>query len=73
MLHHDDTTTLPLLLHLNSEPWMNFDAYAAQSAEVPFPIRTPAEDFKRDASLGPIHAFHARLVGGGWQAVDDLY
>lgn len=44
MLRHDDTTTLPLLLHLNSEPWMNFDAYAAQSAEVPFPIGARAED-----------------------------
>jgi len=44
LLRHDDTTGLPLLLHLNSEPWMNLDAYATQSAEVPFPICTPAED-----------------------------
>jgi SagB-type dehydrogenase family enzyme len=44
LLRYDDTTTLPLLLHLNSEPWMNLDAYAAQSAEVPFPIGTSADD-----------------------------
>jgi SagB-type dehydrogenase family enzyme len=44
VLRYDDTTTLPLLLHLNSEPWMNFDAYAAQSAEVPFTIGAPVEE-----------------------------
>lgn len=41
MLRYDDTRSLPLLLHVNSEPWMNLQAYAAQSAEVPFPVRVP--------------------------------
>lgn len=42
MIRYDDALSLPLLLHLNSEPWMNLDAYAAQSAEVPFPVCVPA-------------------------------
>lgn len=44
MIRYDDPTSLPLLLHLNSEPWMNLEAYAAASAEVPFPVRVPAAD-----------------------------
>jgi len=36
MLRVEDGTTLPLLYHLNSEPWMNFEAYADQPYEVEF-------------------------------------
>jgi SagB-type dehydrogenase family enzyme len=35
MLEFEDSTSLALLFHLNSEPWLNLQAYAA-SAEVPF-------------------------------------
>lgn len=44
MIRYDDTQSLPLLLHLNSEPWLNLEAYAAQSAEVPFPVQAVAKD-----------------------------
>jgi SagB-type dehydrogenase family enzyme len=36
MIPVDDGTTLPLLYHLNSEPWMNLEAYAQHSYEVEF-------------------------------------
>jgi SagB-type dehydrogenase family enzyme len=32
----EDGTTLPLLYHLNSEPWMNLEAYAEHTYEVEF-------------------------------------
>ncbi len=44
MFQYEDGATLPLLYHLNSEPWLNLDAYAAVSAEVPFPARVAAAD-----------------------------
>lgn len=40
MIRYEDAAWLPL--HLNSEPWMNLDAYGAQSAEVHFPVRVSA-------------------------------
>lgn len=46
----DDGTTLPLLFHLNSEPWMNLEAYAQSNYEVEFkhengtPIPLPLVD-----------------------------
>jgi len=43
MIKSDDSTALPLLYHLNSEPWLNLDAYAATSAEVPFLVRVPRD------------------------------
>jgi SagB-type dehydrogenase family enzyme len=43
MIKSDDATALPLLYHLNSEPWMNVDAYTATLAEVPIPVRVPRE------------------------------
>lgn len=43
MIKSDDAATLPLLYHLNSEPWMNVDAYTATLAEVPIPVRVPRE------------------------------
>jgi SagB-type dehydrogenase family enzyme len=43
MIKSDDSTALPLLYHLNSEPWLNLDAYAATSAEVPFLVRVPPD------------------------------
>jgi SagB-type dehydrogenase family enzyme len=36
MLPYDDQLTLPLLYHLNSEPWMNMDAYSDPSARMEF-------------------------------------
>jgi SagB-type dehydrogenase family enzyme len=36
MIPVEDGTTLPLLYHLNSEPWMNLEAYAQHSYEVEF-------------------------------------
>jgi SagB-type dehydrogenase family enzyme len=36
MIPIEDGTTLPLLYHLNSEPWMNLEAYAQHSYEVEF-------------------------------------
>jgi SagB-type dehydrogenase family enzyme len=36
MLPVEDGTTLPLLYHLNSEPWMNLEAYAQHTYEVEF-------------------------------------
>ena len=36
MLSIDDATTLPLLYHLNSEPWLNLEAYADSSCEVQY-------------------------------------
>ena len=36
MIPLEDGTTLPLLYHLNSEPWMNLEAYAQHSYEVEF-------------------------------------
>jgi SagB-type dehydrogenase family enzyme len=36
MLPVEDGTTLPLLYHLNSEPWMNLEAYADHPYEVEF-------------------------------------
>ena len=42
MFQYEDGVTIPLLYHLNSEPWLNLDAYAAVSAEVPFPARVAA-------------------------------
>jgi len=36
MISVEDGTTLPLLYHLNSEPWMNLEAYAQHSYEVEF-------------------------------------
>jgi len=43
MLPLEDGTTLPLLYHLNSEPWMNFEAYAEHAYEV---------EFKREEGIG---------------------
>ena len=51
MIPVEDGTTLPLLYHLNSEPWMNLEAYAQHSYEVefkreagePLALPTPAE------------------------------
>src|SRR4029453_824100 len=40
MIPLEDGTTLPLLYHLNSEPWMNLDAYAQHSYEVEFKQET---------------------------------
>jgi len=33
MLRADDATSLPLLYHLNSEPWLNFEAYTEAPPE----------------------------------------
>jgi SagB-type dehydrogenase family enzyme len=57
MIKSDDGTALPLLYHLNSEPWLNLDAYAATSAEVPFPVRVPSEHcvaLPRAEANGPV-------------------
>ena len=43
MVRYDDSTSLPLLLHLNSEPWLNRQAYATAPALNAFPIRQPAD------------------------------
>src|SRR5581483_2300338 len=40
MIPLEDGTTLPLLYHLNSEPWMNLEAYAQHSYEVEFKQET---------------------------------
>ena len=40
MIPVEDGTTLPLLYHLNSEPWMNLEAYAQHSYEVEFKQET---------------------------------
>jgi len=53
MLEFDDVTALPLLYHLNSEPWLNLDAYAATSAEVPFPQRVGPESLQLPKSDEP--------------------
>jgi SagB-type dehydrogenase family enzyme len=42
MFKQDDATSLPFLFHLNSEPWLNFEAYADPAAEVKFKQITPA-------------------------------
>ena len=50
MIPAEDGTTLPLLYHLNSEPWMNLEAYAQHSYEVEFKresgeaVRLPVAD-----------------------------
>jgi SagB-type dehydrogenase family enzyme len=36
MFKHDDSISLPLLYHVNSEPWLNFGAYSDPAAEVQF-------------------------------------
>ena len=38
MLRRDDAASLPLLYHLNSEPWFNFEAYRAAAYEPPRPF-----------------------------------
>jgi len=43
MIPVEDGTTLPLLYHLNSEPWMNLEAYAQHSYEVEFKRETGEE------------------------------
>ena len=43
MIPVEDGTTLPLLYHLNSEPWMNLEAYAQHSYEVEFKHETGEE------------------------------
>ena len=62
MIPVEDGTTLPLLYHLNSEPWMNLEAYAQHSYEV---------EFKREAGealplpapgAGSIGCVHSRPV-----------
>ena len=50
MLPYQKPTALPLLYHLNSEPWMNFEAYADHPYDVEFkhrdgigePVKLPA-------------------------------
>jgi SagB-type dehydrogenase family enzyme len=43
MLPAEDATTLPLLFHLNSEPWLNLAAYADPSNEVRYGAEDPGE------------------------------
>ena len=42
MLPIDDARTLPLLYHLNSEPWLNLEAYANSANCSPTPDRAPS-------------------------------
>jgi SagB-type dehydrogenase family enzyme len=43
MLPYEDTSSLPLLFHLNSEPWLNEEAYADPTAMPEFtPVTNPS-------------------------------
>jgi SagB-type dehydrogenase family enzyme len=41
MLRTDDAWTLPLLYHLNTEPWLNLDAYSDPAHEMLFKTAVP--------------------------------
>ena len=41
MLRTDDAWTLPLLYHLNTEPWLNLDAYSDPAHEMLFQTAAP--------------------------------
>lgn len=43
MLRTDDAWTLPLLYHLNTEPWLNLDAYGDPTLEMHFKSVTPED------------------------------
>jgi SagB-type dehydrogenase family enzyme len=53
MLRIDDGTTLPRLFHLNSEPWMNFEAYAEHPYDVEFKHRGGIADPVKLPGLDP--------------------
>jgi SagB-type dehydrogenase family enzyme len=53
MLRADDTRSLALLYHLNSEPWLNAEAYATEAYEVQVTeLRNPEETIKLPAAEG---------------------
>jgi SagB-type dehydrogenase family enzyme len=44
MIPYEDATTLSLLYHLNSEPWLNAEAYEASAYKVDYKETSEAED-----------------------------
>jgi len=46
MLSAEDPRTLPLLYHINSEPWLNLEAYTDPSHEMQFKRATAAEGIR---------------------------
>jgi SagB-type dehydrogenase family enzyme len=47
VLRADDATSLPLLYHLNSEPWLNFEAYTEVPQEQPWHPACRARELAR--------------------------
>ena len=60
MLRTDDASTLPLLFHLNSEPWLNLDAYGDPSHEMRF--KSVAPDAERVRLATPDETPLRRLI-----------
>ena len=56
MLPRDDATSLPLLYHLNSEPWFNFEAYRSSAYEPPraFPAPGRCLDLSPAGPMSPL-------------------
>src|SRR5215467_3834683 len=63
MIPVEDGTTLPLLYHLNSEPWMNLEAYAQHSYEVEFK-REAGEALPLPAPGAGSHLMHVLSARG---------